>query len=207
MDTTPAQHWNRVYATKADDLLSWTQAFPEVSLQLLRHAGLERDARIVDVGAGSSRVVDGLLDQGFSRLTLLDLSGAALERTRSRLGREGASVRFEVGDVRTFRPRETYDAWHDRAVFHFMVTVEDRGAYLESLRHAVRPGGQVVLGTFAEDGPQRCSGLPVFRYTPAALADALGPEFRAVETARDLHVTPAGRIQPFTFVRFVRAGG
>jgi SAM-dependent methyltransferase len=207
MDTTPAQHWNRVYATKADDLLSWHQAFPEVSLQLLRHAGLEHDARIVDVGAGSSRVVDGLLDQGFSRLTLLDLSEAALERPRGRLGREAESVRFEVRDVRTFRPLETYDAWHDRAVFHFMVTAEDRAAYLESLRHAVRPGGQVVLGTFAADGPHRCSGLPVMRYSPEALGDVLGPEFRAEETARDLHVTPAGRIQPFTFVRFVRASG
>lgn len=207
MDVATALHWNRVYATKADDLLSWHQAFPEVSLQLIRRAGMDGDARIVDVGAGSSRLVDGLLDQGFTRLTLLDVAEAALERTRDRLGREAESVRFHVGDVRTFRPLETYDAWHDRAVFHFMYTAEDRAAYLESLRHALHPGGQVVLGTFAEDGPLKCSGLPVMRYSPRALAEALGPEFRAVETERELHVKPSGRIQPFTFVRFIRATG
>ena len=207
MDPAPAQHWNRVYVTKSDDLLSWHQAFPEVSLQLLRHAGMEKDAGIVDVGAGGSRLVDGLVDQGFSRLTLLDTSEAALARTKERLGRDAKGIRFQVGDVRAFRPPETYDAWHDRAVFHFLVGAEEREVYVASLKRAVRAGGHVVMGTFAEDGPQRCSGLPVMRYSPQALAAALGPEFRAVESTRDLHVTPGGNIQPFTFVRFVRAGG
>lgn len=204
MDTTPSQHWNRVYSSKTDDLLSWHQAFPETSLQLLRHAQLGPDPRIIDVGAGSSRLVDGLLDQGISRVTLLDLSAAALARTRSRLGHDAEAVDFRVGDVRTFRPQETWDAWHDRAVFHFMVTPGDRVAYVAALKQALRPNGHVVLGTFAADGPHGCSGLPVMRFSPEALSLVLGPEFRAVETERDLHVTPAGKLQPFTFVRFVR---
>lgn len=199
-----AEHWNGVYLQKRDDETSWFQAFPETSLQLLSHARLAAGAQVIDVGAGRSRLVEGLIDRGMEHVTLLDLSGQALASTRERLGERGHSVAFIAGDVTAFTPSRAYDAWHDRAVFHFLVSPEDRARYVAVLEKALRPGGHVVLGTFALDGPAKCSGLPVARYDARGLAEALGLGFALEESTRDLHVTPSGKLQPFTFARFVK---
>jgi SAM-dependent methyltransferase len=199
------EHWEGVYAGKAEDEVSWYQARPGVSLQLVTRAAAEAGGRIVDVGGGASRLVDALLDRGLEHLTVLDLAAGALEKARQRLGARASAVTWVVGDVTTWDPGTSFDVWHDRAVFHFMVSPEDREAYRAVLRRALRAGGQAVVGTFAPDGPERCSGLPVARYDPERLAAELGPDFRLVETLREDHVTPAGKVQAFQFSRLVRS--
>ena len=197
-------HWQGVYEQKAEEEVSWFQARPDISLALIMRTGAGRDARIVDLGGGASRLVDALLDSGVSRMTVVDIAAAALERARNRLGPRASAVTWVTSDVAHWKPDSTFDVWHDRAVFHFMVRDEDRKAYLATLRSALRPGGHAIIGTFASDGPERCSGLPVRRYEPEALAAELGTGFRLVDSVRDEHVTPGGKVQRFQFSRFVR---
>jgi ubiquinone/menaquinone biosynthesis C-methylase UbiE len=199
------EHWESVYAGKAEDQVSWYQARPGASLALVARAAAEAGARIVDVGGGASRLVDALLERGLGPVTVLDLAAGALEKARARLGGRASAVTWVVGDVLTWEPDGSFDVWHDRAVFHFMVSREDREVYRAVLRRALRAGGQAVVGTFAPDGPERCSGLPVARYDPESLAAELGPVFRLVETLREEHVTPAGKVQAFQFCRLVRS--
>jgi SAM-dependent methyltransferase len=201
---TPREHWESVYGAKAEDEVSWFQAHPGTSLLLVGRAGVGPEARIVDVGGGASRLVDALLEAGFRNLTVLDVAEGALAKARARLGERAAAVAWIAGDVRSWEPGAPFDLWHDRAVFHFMVRPEDRRAYRETMRRALRSGGHAIIGTFASDGPERCSGLPVQRYEPETLAAELGAEFRHVECVREGHVTPAGKVQRFQFSRFVR---
>ncbi|CAN5924723.1 class I SAM-dependent methyltransferase [soil metagenome] len=203
--TSPEQHWNDVYAQKREDEVSWFQPEAALSLDLIARCALPRDARIIDVGGGASRLVDGLLDRGFEDVTVLDLSSAALARARERLGERGQQVQWVAADVTSFEPPDRYALWHDRAVFHFLTSPADRSAYVHVLERALADGGHAIVGTFAPDGPERCSGLPVVRYDGPALAAALGPSLTLIEALRHEHVTPAGRVQPFTFARFVRA--
>lgn len=208
MTNTPPprrQHWETVYREKREDEVSWFQERPGRSLELIERTGLPRDAKIVDVGGGASRLVDALLDAGYSDLAVVDIAEAALARTRARLGARADRVRWIASDLTSWTPDAMFDLWHDRAVFHFMVTPEDRSAYLANLRRAVKPGGHVILATFAANGPERCSGLPVQRYEPAELAAVLGEELRLVESIREEHPTPAGRVQAFQYSRFQRA--
>jgi cysteine desulfurase len=198
------EHWQNVHEHKAEDEVSWYQARPSTSLDLISGTGTGRDARIVDVGGGASRLVDAMLDAGFERVTVVDIATAALERAKRRLGSRASRVGWVTSDVTTWKPTGTFDVWHDRAVFHFMVRPEDRDAYRATLRRALRMGGHAIIGTFATDGPDRCSGLPVARYEPETLAAELGPEFRLVESVREEHVTPSGNVQRFQFSRFVR---
>jgi len=198
-------HWDAIYATKAPDEVSWYQARPETSLGLIARTGKGPQASIVDVGGGASRLADLLLDAGYQRLTVLDLSPVALERARARLGRRASLVTWAVEDVTAWAPVGQFDVWHDRAVFHFLVGPEHRRAYLAAMAAALRREGQAILGTFAADGPERCSGLPVARYEPESLAAELGPWLRLVESLHEEHLTPAGKVQRFQFSRFVRA--
>jgi SAM-dependent methyltransferase len=147
-----------------------------------------------------------LTEQGFRRITVLDIAGAALEYAKQRLGPRAAMVSWVIADITAWTPTETYDVWHDRATFHFLVRAEERDAYRNVLLAALRPGGHAIIGTFASDGPERCSGLPVVRYEPATLALELGPRFRLVEAVREQHVTPEKTVQAFQFSRFVRIG-
>jgi SAM-dependent methyltransferase len=197
-------HWNAVYATKREDELSWFQARPTASLDLIARTGVGPNARIVDVGGGASRLVDALLDAGYQDLVVLDLADAALEKARARLARSASRVEWVTGDVARWEPAARVDVWHDRAVFHFMVSPEDREAYRATLRRALKPGGHVIIGTFASDGPERCSGLPVQRYEPDTLAAELGAGYRLVESLREEHATPGGKTQRFQFSRFAR---
>jgi len=198
-------HWDALYTTKAPHEVSWYQARPETSLGLISRARKGQKASIIDVGGGASRLVDLLLDAGHERLTVLDLSPVALERARARLGSRASLVTWLAADVTTWTPAGKFDIWHDRAVFHFLVGAEQRQSYVAAMSAALQQGGQAILGTFASDGPERCSGLPVVRYEPEALAAELGPWLVPVESLHEDHLTPAGKLQRFQFCRFVRA--
>ncbi|PIV76708.1 MAG: SAM-dependent methyltransferase [Rhodobacteraceae bacterium CG17_big_fil_post_rev_8_21_14_2_50_65_11] len=200
-------HWDDRYAGAEPGRLSWFEAVPERSLTLIRAAVTPR-AAVIDVGGGASRLPDALLAAGFRDLTVLDLSAEALARSEARLGPLGEHVDWQVGDVTRWRPARRYDLWHDRALFHFLTENAHRAAYLDRLACAVKPGGTAIIMTFAEDGPETCSGLPVRRYSPEALAQefsALAPgAFRSEEVGRFTHVTPAGAEQRFQYSCFSR---
>lgn len=197
-------HWQNVYATKAEKEVSWFQENPTPSLDMIAATGISTDASIIDVGGGASRLVDSLLDKGFSRLAILDLSAKALEATKQRLGRRGDEVNWIVADVATWTPSNVYDLWHDRAAFHFLTDQADRDAYVAVLKKALRSGGHVIIATFALDGPEKCSGLPIVRYDPVNLAAAIGLEFELIDSRLHGHLTPGGGTQRFQFSRFLR---
>jgi SAM-dependent methyltransferase len=197
-------HWENVYATKDEHAVSWFQEKPDISLDLIRSTGVKATASIIDIGGGASRLVDTLLDEGFTAVTVLDLSERALAASKARLGARGAEVKWVVADITSWEPSQTYDLWHDRAALHFLADPKDRAAYAERISRAVRPGGHVIIGTFAPDGPERCSGLPVVRHDAATLGELLGHSFELLESRRHDHQTPAGATQKFQFSRFQR---
>ena len=193
-------HWEQVYRTKGPDQVSWFQAEARLSRAMIERAVPDRAARIVDVGAGASTLVDGLLTSGYRDVTIIDFSPSALAMSQQRLGGMAASVVWQCGDVLTLAlDAATFDVWHDRAVFHFLTDAVDRARYIAQIRHAVRPGGHVLVATFAQDGPARCSGLDVARYSPLTLHSEFGPDFRLIGSRRELHRTPAGKQQSFTY--------
>ena len=194
-----ARHWDAAYAGRGVRGVSWYQGSPTVSLELIAALGIGRDAAVIDVGGGASVLVDRLVEKGFTEVFVLDVSPAALAESRRRLG-DPAPVGWLCEDLLVWRPGRRFDLWHDRAVFHFLVASADRDAYVRTLRSAIRPDGFVVLATFAPDGPEFCSGLPVARYSAEDLADLLGAGFELLETRREEHVTPEGATQPFTWV-------
>jgi 2-polyprenyl-3-methyl-5-hydroxy-6-metoxy-1,4-benzoquinol methylase len=198
-------HWQNVYQTKGEHDVSWFQESPTISLDLIRATGVETAASIIDIGGGASRLVDALISEGFNFIAVLDVSEQALATSRSRLGVRGAHVNWIVADVTTWQPTQTYDVWHDRAAFHFLTESNDRAAYAECVRKAVRPGGHVIVGTFALDGPERCSGLPVVRHDATSLGEMLGPSFKLAESRNHSHQTPMGTVQRFQFSRFRRS--
>lgn len=194
------QHWDQIYASKAPDLVSWFQEHANQSLRLIRNTGLAKDAAIIDIGGGTSTLMDDLVAEGYTDLTVLDLSSTALDVARLRLGKRANAVHWMEGDVtRTDFPMHRFDIWHDRAVFHFLTDPADRHAYVERVMHAVRPGGHVIVATFAEDGPEKCSGLPVVRYRPDALHAEFGDAFLLVEHEKEAHHTPFGTVQQFVY--------
>ncbi|WP_298426986.1 class I SAM-dependent methyltransferase [Rhodoblastus sp.] len=197
-------HWQSVYSTKSETELSWFQESPAVSLELLRLAGAQARSAIVDIGGGDSRLVDHLLSEGFQDLTVLDLSASALDRTKQRLGGLADRVCWVASDVTKWSPPKTYDIWHDRAAFHFLVDPADQQAYVERLRTALAVGGVAIIGTFAPDGPEKCSGLVVARHDARSLARVLGPGFELIVERRHEHHTPWGATQIFQFSVFRR---
>jgi 2-polyprenyl-3-methyl-5-hydroxy-6-metoxy-1,4-benzoquinol methylase len=197
-------HWETVYTTKGENEVSWFQENPAPSLELIAMARLNPDAAIIDIGGGASRLVDGLLAQGFQNVTVLDLSEAALSVAKARLGDQAKHVQWVTADVTTWEPPQTYDLWHDRAAFHFLTDDFARSAYADRLKKALKRPGHVIIGTFAPDGPERCSGLPVARHDAASLAATLGAEFELLDTRRHEHVTPWGSTQRFQFSTFRR---
>jgi 2-polyprenyl-3-methyl-5-hydroxy-6-metoxy-1,4-benzoquinol methylase len=197
-------HWQAVYTTKAENQLSWFQENPETSLRLIKEAKTSPESSIIDIGGGASRLVDALVGQGFRSLAVLDISAAALEAAKTRLGPQSAHVDWIVADIIEWRPARTYDIWHDRAAFHFLTETADRNAYIDRLKSALAPGGQVIISTFALDGPEKCSGLSVQRYDAKRLANALGSSFELADSFAEAHRTPWGAIQHFQFSRFWR---
>ncbi|HKT98326.1 MAG TPA: class I SAM-dependent methyltransferase [Paraburkholderia sp.] len=194
------EHWNRVYTTKTSTNVSWFQEHANQSVELIRQAGVEKDAAIIDVGGGASTLVDDLLNDHYSNLTVLDLSDAALSVAQERLASRAREVSWIAGDITQVElPVHAYDVWHDRAVFHFLTSEADRAAYVRAVIRAVKPGGLVIVATFAEDGPDHCSGLPVMRYSADALHAEFGAPFTLLRQEREEHHTPAGATQKFIY--------
>ena len=194
------EHWEKVYRENNPTTdVSWYQARPEKSLELISKTGVSTTAPIIDVGGGASLLVDYLLKAGFTNLSVLDISEAALQHARNRLGPQGAVVQWLQAEVTQFQSERQYALWHDRAVFHFLMVAEDRANYVKVLRRVLMPEGHLILGTFAEDGPARCSGLPVVRYGARSLTAEFGPAFSLVEQQSEIHVTPWGTEQKFNW--------
>lgn len=197
------EHWNQAYETNPPDDVSWFQSEPTLSLELIRKTGVTKTGGIIDVGGGASVLADHLLDAGFENVAVLDISGAALAHARKRLGPRAAQVTWLEADVTTFQSPRSFAVWHDRAVFHFLTEKADRQKYVEMLRRTLTPEGHIIIATFAIDGPQKCSGLPVTRYDAASIATELGGGFRLVEEIRETHQTPWQTEQNFNCFRFV----
>jgi ubiquinone/menaquinone biosynthesis C-methylase UbiE len=199
------EHWERVYETKATDAVSWFQPRAERSLRLIRETGVPRDAAIIDVGGGTSTLVDELLRQGYSKLTVLDLSAAALAKSKERIGEQVGRVTWIEADItQATLPEVTYDVWHDRAAFHFLTDPHQRQAYVRAALRSIKPGGHVIVATFAEDGPMKCSGLPVQRYCAETLHEEFGEAFTLIRHVNEAHQTPFDTVQEFMYCYFQR---
>ena len=198
------QHWESVYSAKSSNEVSWYQSTPVTSLSLIHASGAGQAAKLIDIGGGTSTLADHLIAEGFCDVTVLDISSTAIEQARHRLDTKTSQIQWIVADIVSWQPGTCYDLWHDRAVFHFLTNPQDRSAYIATLKAALRPGGTVILATFALNGPERCSGLPVCRYSPETLAAELGGEFTLVQTIAEDHHTPSGSVQSFIYCRFTR---
>lgn len=200
-------HWDAVYAQRRPNEVSWYQEHPERSLEVITTLVRDPAAAVIDVGGGSSRLVDGLSEAGFTDLTVLDVAAQSLRNAQDRLGTAAGRIEWLVEDVLTFRPWRQYTLWHDRAVFHFLTDEADRAAYLETVDHAVVPGGYVAIATFAADGPEECSGLPVQRYSSSLLSEALAPVCSPLGFEHEVHVAPSGEEQHFLYGQFRKVSG
>ena len=205
-DASRQAHWDNVYTTKGENELSWFQQSPAPSLELIAQVGATQASAIIDIGGGASRLVDQLVEQEFEDVSVLDLSAAALNTATARLGTRADRVHWLVADATTWEPTKPYDIWHDRAAFHFLTDEKDRAAYIDRLTRGLKAGGHAIIATFAPDGPEKCSGLPVARYDAARLGQTLGPGFLLVHTRRHAHATPWNSHQLFQFSVFRREG-
>ncbi len=198
------QHWDKVYGTKAPHQVSWFRPHLETSLALIERATRgDRSSSIIDVGGGASTLVEDLIERGYQKVTVLDISQAALDVAQKRLGDAARSVQWLQADVvQASVPACSFDAWHDRAVFHFLTTPQQRLAYVQKVTSAVRPGGHIIVSTFGPDGPTRCSGLDAMRYDAESLHGEFGARFRLVESSKELHNTPSGTSQQFLYCYF-----
>lgn len=205
-DKDRKSHWEKIHQAKALQELSWYQPIPEPSLRLFRELGVQPSAKVIDIGGGDSLLVDHLLVQGFSDITVLDISEAALEKAQKRLGSQAAKVNWIVADVTAFEPQEHYDVWHDRAVFHFLLKEEEISRYVQSAHKGLSPSGYLIVGTFSDQGPEKCSGLPVRRYAKNELTNCFSGSFEKIHAISSDHVTPSGVGQHFIFCGFKKIG-
>ena len=203
-DDSRQAHWDSTYATKGETGVSWFEDAPALSLDLIRRRRAIAQSSLIDIGGGASRLVDALLDEGMRDIAVLDLSATALDTAKARLGATAGDIEWITADVTAWEPVRTYDFWHDRAAFHFLTEPDDRAAYIARVHAAVKPQGHAIIATFAPDGPERCSGLPVMRYDPSTLAGVVGPSFRLIDERRHVHTTPWGSAQVFQFSVFQR---
>lgn len=192
-------HWQQAYTGKGETGVSWFEASPDISVAILKDIGATPASALIDVGGGAARLVDALLRANWTSITVLDLSGAALDLAKARLGKASERVQWITADVTRWQPSRMYDVWHDRAAFHFLTAAQDRAAYVDRMTRALEPDAHAIIGTFAPNGPERCSGLPVIRYDGDALARAVGPSFNLVGKRDHIHVTPSGVSQSFQF--------
>ena len=204
MLSTTKSHWENIYQTKAPDEVSWFQEYPRTSMEFVALFELQKHARIIDIGGGDGNLVDALLEQGFTNITVLDISAHAIERTKARLGDKANLVEWIVSDVTAFEPTEPYDFWHDRAAFHFLIDEASVRRYADIAQSAIRPGGYFVLGTFSEKGPQKCSGLDIQQYSRAGMNAVFSLFFRRIKCRETVHITPFQTTQNFLFCSFRR---
>jgi len=197
-------HWERVYQKQSPTEVGWYQAYPERSLKLINNSCVGAICRIIDVGGGTSKLSEHLLDQGYTKLTVLDISGNSIEKSKSHLGEKSSRITWIEADVTKYSFNEQYDVWHDRAVFHFLTEAEEREGYLKSLNQALKLNGHLIMATFGLDAPPKCSGLSVVRYSPEILQNELGNNFNMVDSYSENHVTPSGVSQKFICCRFIK---
>ena len=202
--TTQQNHWNKIYATKLPSEVSWTQDVPKTSLDFVHQANLDKQANIIDIGGGDSKLVDFLLDEGFENISVLDISEQALTRAKQRLGDRATKVKWIVSDITEFAPTTTYDFWHDRAAFHFLITESQIVKYLSTARQAVIENGVVTIGTFSDCGPKKCSGLDIKQYSEEQLVSELENGFEKIKCITEDHTTPFNTTQNFLFCSFKR---
>jgi len=195
-------HWETIYQTKNLSDVSWYQSKPITSLKFISELDLKKDAKIIDIGAGESYLADYLLADGFSDLTILDISEEALDHTRLRFGKKAENLKWITADISNFIPEEKYDLWHDRAAFHFLTEETQIQNYLKTLENSINPGGFVIMGTFSEKGPIKCSGLEIRQYSIAEISDLLAENFQKLSCENIDHITPSGAVQNFTFCSF-----
>ena len=195
-------HWETVYETKNPDQVSWTQEVPKTSLDFIHSFGLAKNAKIIDIGGGDSKLVDYLLDSGFENITVLDISAKALEKAKNRLGNKAKNVNWVVSDITEFEPNTSFDIWHDRATFHFLTTAEQIAKYMDTARKFVT--GYMTIGTFSNNGPTKCSGLEIRQYTEQTLAGELKNGFEKIRCITEDHTTPFNTTQNFLFCSFKR---
>jgi len=194
------EHWEAIYGAKGPQDVSWYRPHLDRSLKFIDQARLSPDAAIIDVGGGASTLVDDLLEKRYRNVTVLDLSEAAIAQARTRLGTRADRVTWIVGDItRVDLPEHRYDFWHDRAVFHFLVKDDDRERYVAKVQHALKPGGHIVVATFGPEGPERCSGLPVSRYSSEGIHNQFGDQFTKIGSDGEVHLTPWGSEQEFVY--------
>ncbi len=197
------ERWENVYATKSQDQMSWYRDHLDNSLKLILQTGVEKDAAIIDVGGGSSTLVDDLLDKGFADITVLDISGSAIKKSKERLGAFSQMVGWIVADItEAVLPEGRFDVWHDRAVFHFLTDASDRRKYIDLLLRSLKPGGHLIVASFGLEGPQKCSGLDVVRYNPETMSAEFGGQFTLVDSLDETHNTPFGTTQEFIYCYF-----
>lgn len=204
MNLQQQNHWDKIYSTKQPNEVSWTQDIPKTSLEFIHAAHLAKEAHIIDVGGGDSKLVDFLLDEGFEHISVLDISEQALHRAKQRLGEKGNRVHWIVCDITDFTPEESYDFWHDRAAFHFLTTEKQIIKYLATARRAVKENGVVTIGTFSDEGPAKCSGLEIKQYTEETLSSELENGFEKLKCITEDHITPFNTKQNFLFCSFKR---
>jgi len=195
-------HWETVYATKTPNEVSWTQDTPQTSLDFINSFGLSKSAQIIDIGGGDSKLVDCLLDQGFVNITVLDISAKALDKAKQRLGAKSKQVNWVVSDITTFKPDRTFDIWHDRATFHFLTSPEQISTYMEIAEKAV--SGFLSIGTFSDNGPEKCSGLEIKQYNEDSITTVFNKGFEKIRCITENHKTPFNSIQNFVFCSFKR---
>jgi len=200
MEINRKDHWETVYETKQPNEVSWTQENPKTSLDFIRYTNLGKSAKIIDIGGGDSKLVDFLLDEGYENLTVLDISAKSLERAKKRLGKKAEKVNWIVSDVTEFKPDTTYDIWHDRAAFHFLTTSEQIETYIETIEKWVTDF--LIIGTFSENGPKKCSGLEIKQYSETAIENQFSDSFKKIKCITEDHVTPFETKQNFTFCIF-----
>jgi SAM-dependent methyltransferase len=203
MNSEKQKHWDIVYQTKNPDEVSWTQAVPQTSLDFIHSFGVSKKAKLIDIGGGDSKLVDYLLEEGFKDITVLDISAKALDRAKERLGSKAQQVHWIVGDITSFEPDTTYDIWHDRATFHFLTTEEQVAKYMDIARKAV--SGYLTIGTFSNNGPEKCSGLPIKQYDENTLTHELENGFNKLRCITEDHITPFDTKQNFLFCSFKRS--
>ena len=199
-----AEHWEHLYATRPSDAVGWYEPDPSTSIQLVDAVVASGARSVIDIGGGASRLVDHLLELDLDRVAVLDIAESGLAVSRARLGPRAERVEWIVADVTSPLDLGRFDVWHDRAVFHFLLDPAARRRYVDLAERTIRPGGIAIMATFADDGPERCSGLPVCRYEPEALARECGPAFRLTSATRHLHHTPLGVPQAFQYSTFER---
>ncbi|MBS1932436.1 MAG: class I SAM-dependent methyltransferase [Bacteroidetes bacterium] len=202
MNKNSSEHWDKIYALKTPEEMSWTQAVPKTSLDFIHSYDLSKNAKIIDVGGGNSKLVDFLLGEGFENITVLDISGEALEKAKKRLGKKAEKVNWIVNDITEFEPATEFDVWHDRAAFHFLTAPGQVAKYMETARRSVK--GYLTIGTFSDNGPEKCSGLTIKQYSEQQLTAEFQNGFEKINCITEDHVTPFGTRQNFLFCSFKR---